>query len=91
MTVDVVTETTIARAIGVVADYAADPSNVEWACRLAVDYESRGALDRCETILAPLRTRLGELEGARLLGLVDARANRVAALPAPAPRQVRGT
>jgi hypothetical protein len=56
---------------------AADPSDPEWASRLAVDCESRGQLDRCEKVLEPVRGRLGELEGARILGLVDARANRI--------------
>jgi hypothetical protein len=56
---------------------AADPSNPEWASRLAVAYEARGELARSEKFLAPLRTRLGELEGARVLALVDARANRL--------------
>ena len=55
---------------------AADPSDPEWASRLAVDYESRNQLDRTEKILEPLRSRLGELEGARILGQADARANR---------------
>src|SRR5262249_53555764 len=32
---------------------------------------------RCEKVLEPVRGRLGELEGARILGLVDARANRI--------------
>jgi tetratricopeptide (TPR) repeat protein len=56
---------------------AANPSDPEWASRLAVDCEARGQLDRCEKILEPLRARLGELEGARVLGLADARANRI--------------
>jgi tetratricopeptide (TPR) repeat protein len=59
------------------AAVAADPSDAEWASRLAVDYEARGQLDRCEKFLEPLRHRLGELEGARVLAMVDARANRV--------------
>jgi hypothetical protein len=56
---------------------AAEPSNAEWASRLAVEYESRNQLDRAERVLSPLRANLGELEGARVLGLCDARANRV--------------
>ena len=55
---------------------AANPSNVEWASRLAVDCESRGELERCEKLLSPLRARLGESEGARVLAALDARANR---------------
>jgi tetratricopeptide (TPR) repeat protein len=55
---------------------AAEPSNVEWASRLAVDYESRNQMDRAEKVLSPLREKLGDLEGARILGLADARANR---------------
>ena len=55
---------------------AADPSNVEWVSRLAVDCESRGELERCEKLLTPLRARLGESEGARVLAVLDARANR---------------
>ncbi len=34
---------------------AADPSNVDWASRLALQYESKGELERCEKTLAPLR------------------------------------
>ena len=59
------------------AAVAADPSDAEWASRLAVDFEARGQLDRCEKFLEPLRHRLGELEGARVLAMVDARANRL--------------
>ena len=56
---------------------AADPSNVNWASLLAVDCESRGELERAEKLLAPHRARLGEFEGARVLALCDARANRL--------------
>jgi hypothetical protein len=56
---------------------AADPSDPEWASRLGLLYESKGQIERCEKILSPLRSRLGEFEGARLLALVDARANRL--------------
>jgi hypothetical protein len=57
--------------------FAADPSNVEWASRLAVECESRGDSERCEKILTPLRARLGDREGARILAVLDARANRL--------------
>jgi hypothetical protein len=56
---------------------AAEPSDPEWASRLAIDYESKGQLDRCEKILEPLRAKLGESEGARVLGLIDARNDRI--------------
>jgi hypothetical protein len=56
---------------------AADPSDAELASRLAVDYEARNQLDRCEKLLEPLRSRLGDLEGARVLARVDARSNRL--------------
>ena len=56
---------------------AAEPSDPEWSSRLATDYESKGQLDRCEKILEPLRANLGESEGGRILGLIDARNDRV--------------
>ena len=35
---------------------AADPANPEWASRLAVEYEAKGDLTRCEKLLSPLRS-----------------------------------
>jgi hypothetical protein len=56
---------------------AADPSDLAWATRLALTYESKGDLDRCQKLLEPLRFRLGESEGARVLGLADAKSDRI--------------
>jgi hypothetical protein len=51
----------------------ANPSDVGWATRLALSYESKGELDRCGKLLEPMRAQLGESEGARILALADAR------------------
>jgi hypothetical protein len=56
---------------------AADPRDLAWATRLALTYESKGDLDRCQKILEPLRAQLGESEGARVLGLADAKSDRI--------------
>jgi hypothetical protein len=49
---------------------AAEPDNLDHACRLAVAHEARGESDRCEKLLAPHRAKLGDTEGARVLGLI---------------------
>jgi hypothetical protein len=56
---------------------AAAPGDVAMASRLAVRYEGRNQLDRCAKLLEPLRDRLGDSEGARVLGLIDAKADRI--------------
>ena len=56
---------------------AKEPGNVEMVSRLAVLDEAQNKLDRCAKLLEPLRQKLGESEGARVLGMIDARANRV--------------
>jgi hypothetical protein len=53
------------------------PDDVEMVSRLAVLEEAQNKLDRCAKLLEPLRQKLGESESARILGLIDARANRV--------------
>jgi hypothetical protein len=49
---------------------AAEPANLDHAVRLAVVYEARKQLDKCEKVLAPHADKLGDSEGARVLGLV---------------------
>jgi hypothetical protein len=53
------------------------PGDVEMVSRLAVLDEAQNQFDRCTKLLEPLRERLGESEGARILGMIDARASRV--------------
>ncbi len=48
------------------------PDDPEWASRLAQVSEARGDVARCEQLLAPHATRLGALEGARILGRIYA-------------------
>jgi tetratricopeptide (TPR) repeat protein len=55
---------------------AAAPGDVAMVSRLAVLYEAQNQLDRCARLLEPLRPKLGESEGARILGAIDARAGR---------------
>jgi tetratricopeptide (TPR) repeat protein len=50
----------------------ADPNNVEVASRLAVVCQEQGDLARCEAILAPHEARLGQLDGAAILGHIRA-------------------
>ncbi len=50
-----------------------EPANVEMASRLAVLYEQKKDLARCEKLLAPHEKRLGLTEGARVLGQIYAR------------------
>lgn len=47
---------------------AHEPNDPELASKLAVIYEGRGELERCEGLLDPHRDRLGDTEGARILG-----------------------
>jgi tetratricopeptide (TPR) repeat protein len=56
---------------------AAAPGDPEWVLRLAVLDESTGQPERSGKRLEPLRATLGTTEGARVLGLLDARAGRV--------------
>jgi hypothetical protein len=51
---------------------AADPQDVDAASRLAVVYEAQGEPARCEKLLAPLAARLGERDGAAILGRIRA-------------------
>jgi tetratricopeptide (TPR) repeat protein len=51
---------------------AADPNSVEIASRLAVVCQAQGDLARCEAVLAPHEARLGQLEGAAILGSIRA-------------------
>jgi hypothetical protein len=51
---------------------AADPQDVDAASRLAVVYEAQGESGRCEKLLAPLAARLGERDGAAILGRIRA-------------------
>jgi tetratricopeptide (TPR) repeat protein len=50
-----------------------NPRDAELASRLAVVYESLGDRDRCEALLSPHAIRLGNLEGAAILGRLFAR------------------
>jgi hypothetical protein len=54
----------------------AHPSDVDLASRLAAVYEAQGHEDLSVKLLEPLRTRLGTSEGARILGIADARHDR---------------
>jgi tetratricopeptide (TPR) repeat protein len=56
---------------------ARTPEDVEMVSRLAVLDEARNQIDRCAKLLEPLRPKLGESEGARILAMVDARAGKV--------------
>lgn len=45
-----------------------EPNHAEMASELALIYEKRKQWDKCESLLTPLRSKLGTLEGARILG-----------------------
>src|SRR5262249_9811839 len=47
---------------------AAEPDNLDNVVRLALAHEGRKELGRCEKLLAPLAGKLGDTEGARILG-----------------------
>jgi tetratricopeptide (TPR) repeat protein len=49
-----------------------DPADVELASQLALIYEARGELEKCEKLLASLSSKLGATEGARVLGQIYA-------------------
>lgn len=49
---------------------AADPNDAELASELAVVYERLNELEKCEQLLSPLADRLGDVEGARILGQI---------------------
>jgi tetratricopeptide (TPR) repeat protein len=49
------------------------PESPDLASRLALMYEARGELDKCDELLVPLVERLGASEGARILGQSYAR------------------
>ena len=52
---------------------AEEPEDPDLASKLAVLYEARGELDKCDELLAPHERRLGTTEGARILGQSCAR------------------
>lgn len=52
---------------------AAEPGNLDYANRLAVAYEARKQFDKCEKLLAPHAAKLGDGEGARVLGTIRLR------------------
>lgn len=54
-----------------------EPNDPGPASELAVLLEARGELERCEAILAPHAQRLGQSEGARILGQLRAQAGRL--------------
>lgn len=56
---------------------AETPGDVEMVSRLAVLLEGKGEKGRCVTLLEPLRKRLGDSEGARVLGQIDAREGKI--------------
>lgn len=56
---------------------ALDPNDVAVVSELAVLYEANNQLPRCEKILLPLKDRLGDSEGARILGQILARKDKV--------------
>jgi tetratricopeptide (TPR) repeat protein len=56
---------------------SAHPGDPELASRLAAVFEAQGQEERCVALLEPLRGQLGTTEGARILGLADARHDRL--------------
>ncbi|MCG8589511.1 MAG: hypothetical protein MJE66_09490 [Proteobacteria bacterium] len=54
-----------------------DPENVPAAVELALHYEAKGDFERSQEILEPRAERLGDTEGARLLGQLYAHQGRV--------------
>jgi hypothetical protein len=50
----------------------AEPANVDYAAQLAVVYEAQSQRDRCEALLTPFKGKLGDGEGARILGQIYA-------------------
>src|SRR5262249_49735124 len=53
------------------------PDDPEGASHLAVAYEARQQLAKCEPLLAPHEKRLGNLEGARILGQIHAQKDKL--------------
>jgi tetratricopeptide (TPR) repeat protein len=51
---------------------AKNPDDLETASRLAMVYEAKGDLDRCEKLLVPFEKRLGTTDGAAVLGRIYA-------------------
>lgn len=56
---------------------AREPGDAELVSDLALILERRGDLEGCESALAPVREKLGELEGARILGRIYAAKDRI--------------
>ncbi|HZV05701.1 MAG TPA: hypothetical protein VE999_11515 [Gemmataceae bacterium] len=56
---------------------ALNPNDVAAVSELAVFYEANNQLPRCEKILLPIKDRLGDSEGARILGQMLARKDKV--------------
>lgn len=54
-----------------------DPKDVILVSELALLYEAKNQLPRCEKLLLPLKDRLGDSEGARILGQILARKDKV--------------
>jgi hypothetical protein len=52
--------------------HALRPGDAELASRLAVVYQDQGETARCEALLAPHAAKLGQLEGAAILGRIYA-------------------
>ena len=52
------------------------PDDVEVAVQLAMLYQMQGEWDKCETLLVPHKDKLGDGEGARILGQVYARSGK---------------
>jgi Tfp pilus assembly protein PilF len=56
---------------------AHDPKDVALVSELALLYEANNQLPRCEAILLPIKDRLGESEGARILGQILVRKDKI--------------
>jgi len=52
---------------------SAEPTNLDAVCPLALLLDAQGDANRAEAMLLPLKDRLGDGEGARLLGMIFAR------------------
>jgi tetratricopeptide (TPR) repeat protein len=56
---------------------ASSPDDVDMVARLALVYEAENQSERCRKLLEPLRAKLGDSEGSRILGQIDARDGKV--------------
>lgn len=76
-TAEVTKRRTKVRETVLVALVAAEKDAVDAASELAVIRESQGKLDECKKLLEPHLARLGDMEGARILGQIYARGGEI--------------